>query len=73
MTDWWSPSNQVLDFQPNNLIESKKSLTLGSTPDIVAWSQEGKCRLKYVIYTPGRLIEMSWGYSCYCEGGLVYS
>jgi hypothetical protein len=53
--------------------ESKTPHFRSLNQDIVAWSQEKKCGLKYVIYTPGRLIEMSWGYSGYCEGGLVYS
>jgi hypothetical protein len=26
--------------------------------------------VEYVIYTPGRLIEMGWGHRCYCEGDL---
>jgi hypothetical protein len=40
MTDWWSPSNQVLGFQPNNIIESRKFFILGSTPDIVVGSKK---------------------------------
>ena len=50
-----------------SVIPTKLQFTiLDSTRDVVAGSQSKKCGLKYVIYTPGRLIEMSWEYRYYC-------
>jgi hypothetical protein len=46
-------SNLAQDIEKKKA-EQKTPHFLGINQDIVAWSQEGKCGLKYVIYTPGR-------------------